>query len=113
MSPAAPETLGEAEVVLHLEVEVASERRADFLDFCRRAFPVYEGTGGLAMALYEDRDRPGRFDEVGYYRSLPDYERSERAIREDPAQAALIQEWRALLQGPPKVRVVRRVPTAG
>lgn len=101
-----PESIAEAEVVLHLEIEVAGKDRARFLDFCRRAFPVYESTGGCRMALYEAA--PGRFDEVGYYRTPADYRRGENAIKNDPAQAALIREWRALLKAPPRVAVYAR-----
>lgn len=107
-----PDALSEAAVVLHLEVEVADGRREDFLAFCRRAFPVYESVGGCRMALYEDPAKPGRFFETGYYRTEADYARAERALHEDPAQAALIKEWRALLAGPPRVSVVSRRPLA-
>lgn len=103
-----PETIEEAGVVLHLEVEVAEGDRARFLDFCRRAFPVYESVGGCRMALYEDRSARGRFDEVGYYAAEGDLERAEAALRDDPTQAALIKEWRSLLKGAPKVTVYRR-----
>lgn len=102
-----PERIKDAEVILHLEVGVAPEKRAKFLEFCRLAFPVYESVGGLRMELYEELSMPDRFDEVGYYRTLADYQRSEKALTEDPAQAALIAEWRALLTGPPTVRVVK------
>lgn len=103
-----PEALADAAVVLHLDVEVEPERRAGFLDFCRRAFPVYESVGGCRMALYEDPAKPGRFFETGFYRTMDDYRRAERALSEDPAQAALIKEWRALLKGPPRVSVVAK-----
>ena len=76
-----------APVVLHLEIEVAPEKRDAFLAFCRKAFPVYEKTGGCRMVLYEDRSNPNRFDEVGYYDSMEDYDRSERAIEEDLSPA--------------------------
>lgn len=108
MSPSAPAVLEEAAVVLHLHVRVLPGRREEFLAFCRRAFPVYESVGGLRMALYEDERQPGWFDEVGYYRSMDDYRRSEAALESDPAQAALIREWRGLLVSPPDVRVVAR-----
>lgn len=104
-----PERIDDAEIVLHLEIEVAPTNRERFLEFCRRAFPVYESVGGTKMALYEDRTVPGRFDEVGYYRSAEDYRRGEDAIRNDPAQSALIREWRALLKGPPKVTTLARL----
>ena len=104
-----PSAIADADVVLHLEVEVAAGRRQDFLDFCRRAFPVYESVGGCRMALYEDPAKPGHFFETGYYRTADDYARAERALEDDPAQAALIKEWRALLAAPPRVSVVRRV----
>lgn len=105
-----PVAIADAGVVLHLDVTVEERRREDFLAFCRRAFPVYESVGGCAMALYEDPARPGRFFETGYYRTEADYARAERALEEDPVQAALIKEWRALLSAPPHVSVVRRRP---
>lgn len=106
-----PEALGDAAVLLHLDVSVAPERRAEFLAFCRRAFPVYESVGGCRMALYEDPALPGRFIETGYYRTMDDYRRAERALSDDPAQASLIKEWRALLKGPPRVSVVAKTLT--
>lgn len=109
MPHSGPETITDAAVVLHLEVEVDAPRRGDFLDFCRRAFTVYESVGGCRMALYEDSAKTGRFFETGYYRTEADYARAERALEADPVQAALIKEWRALLSAPPRVSVVRRV----
>ena len=103
-----PERIEEAGVVLHLEVDVAPEQRAKFLDFCRRAFPVYESVGGTKMALYEDKSNPNRFDEVGCYETLADYQRGEDAIRNDPVQSALIKEWRTLLRASPKVSIFVR-----
>lgn len=108
MPHAGPDAIADAEVVLHLEVSVDASRREDFFAFCRRAFPVYESVGGCRMALYEDSANPGRFFETGYYRAQADYARAERALESDPAQAALIKEWRALLSAPPRVSVVRR-----
>ena len=105
----APElSIADAEVVLHLEIEVPPENRARFFDFCRRAFPVYEGVGGNRMVLYEDAARPGRFNEVGYYRTMTDYKRGEEAIKNDPAQIRLIEEWRSLLSGPAKVSIYQK-----
>lgn len=98
--------LDEAEVVLRLEFEAAD--RDAVLAFCRKAFPIYESVGGLKMMLYEDEASPGSFDEVGYYGTLEDYRRSSDAVKNDPAQAALIAEWRSLLKSPPKVRVFLR-----
>ena len=108
MTSKPPDKIAEAKVVLHLEVEVEQKDRPRFLRFCRKAFPVYESVGGNRMALYEDRAKPGRFDEVGYYKTLADYRRSEAAIRNDPVQAALIKEWRSLLKAPPEVSVFVR-----
>lgn len=107
-NPLPPDAIADSEVVLHLEVEVAAGRLEDFLDFCRRAFPVYESVGGCRMVLYEDPAKPGRFFETGFYRTEADYARAERALEADPAQAALIKEWRALLAAPPRVSIVRR-----
>jgi hypothetical protein len=105
-----PQKIEETEVVLHLLIEVAPEDRSLLLDFCRKAFPVYESIGGLRMALYADARDPNRFDEVGYYRSMDDYRRSEAALDADPEHAALIREWRALLKGPPAVSLFTRQP---
>lgn len=97
--------IDEAEVILHLEIEVSEENRSEFFDFCKRAFPIYESTGGNKMVLYEVESKSGHFNEVGYYRSLEDYKRSEYAIEHDPVQSVLIKEWRALLEKPPKVTI--------
>ncbi len=102
------EAIDDAAVILHLEIEVSEVNRPKLLEFCKRAFPVYESLGGCRMALYEDRDKTGSFDEVGYYQTAEDYTRSEKAIEDDPEQAALIKEWRSLLKGPPRVRIVSR-----
>ena len=101
-------SLDDAQVVLNLEIEVPLENRERFFDFCRRAFPVYESVGGCRMLLYEDVSRPGRFNETGYYRTMEDYKRGESALKNDPAQARLIEEWRSLLAGAPQVRVSRK-----
>ena len=103
--------IDDAEVVLNLEIEVSLAHRERFFDFCRRAFPVYEGVGGNRMVLYEDAARPGRFNEAGYYRTMADYKRGEDAIKNDPAQARLIAEWRSLVSGTPKVTIYRKAPT--
>jgi hypothetical protein len=102
--------IDDVEVVLNLEIEVSIQNRERFFDFCRRAFPVYESVGGNRMVLYEDASRPGRFNEAGYYRTMADYKRGEDAIKNDPAQARLIAEWRSLLSGAPKVTIYRRPP---
>ena len=101
-------SVDDADIVLNLEIEVPLENRERFFDFCRRAFPIYESVGGNRMILYEDASRSGRFNEVGYYRTMEDYKRGEDAINNDPAQARLIAEWRALLSGPPKATVYRK-----
>jgi hypothetical protein len=98
--------IDDAQVVLHLECEPRDPEALK--EFCRRAFPVYESLGGCCMALYESRERPGCFDEVGYYQSEADYLRAEKALEQDPQQVALIREWKALLKTAPKVRVVTR-----
>lgn len=102
-----PTAIGEAAVVLLLEIEVGEARRQTLRDFCEHAFPIYESLGGCHMQLYEDRAKRGRFVEIGYYRSEADYERAERAIKEDPVQSGLIEEWRGLLTEAPKVLVLR------
>lgn len=99
----------EAEVVLNLELEVAPENRQRLLEFCRRAFPIYESGGGTLMMLYEDVANPERFNEVGYYRTWSEYKQGEAAIKNDPVQSALIAEWRVLLKQPPRVSVYTKL----
>ncbi len=105
----APSAIDEAQVVLNLELEVAPENRQRLLDFCRRAFPVYESLGGSLFVLYEDAASPERFNEVGYYRTGADYKRGEAAIKNDPVQSVLIAEWRSLLKQPPRVSVYTKL----
>ncbi|MCL5774121.1 MAG: hypothetical protein M1536_07060 [Firmicutes bacterium] len=100
----------EAGVVLHLEIEVSEENRSKFFNFCKKAFPVYESTGGNKMMLYEVESKSGHFNEVGYYRSLEDYKRSEYAIEHDPVQVSLIKEWLTLLEKPPEVTIYIKRP---
>jgi hypothetical protein len=99
----------DAAVVLHLRITVREPNRAAFLAYVREAFPVFEATGGCKGAVYLDARDPERYDEVFYYDGEASYEAGERAIREDPAQVALLARWRALLDGPPEVEVVRRL----
>lgn len=108
MNPAGPSVIEEAGTVLHLEIKIPERNRAKFLEFCRRAFPVYESVGGTKMVLYEDPSRPGCFNEVAYYRTSGDYERSSGAVENDPVQAGLIKEWRSLMDEPPRVTVYCR-----
>ena len=100
-----PHRLDDAAVVLHLLVEVPPGGEGALRAFCERAFPVYESVGGCRMVLYQDAHDPVRFDEVGYYRTLEDYRRSEAALTSDPQHAAFIAEWRQLLAAPPVVKL--------
>ncbi len=102
-----PAAIEHAAVVLLLEVTVEETNRESFLEFCRRAFPVYESPGGNQMHLYEDRAQRGRFVEIGYYRTEADYERAEHAIGNDPVHEDLIERWRGVVTGDPTVRVLR------
>lgn len=98
-----------AAVVLHLHIRVKEAQRPALLDYVREAFPVFEAPGGCKGVLYQDASDPERYDEVFYYASEESYQAGERAIQEDPEQVRLLTRWRALLEGPPVVQVVRRL----
>lgn len=100
----------EAAVVLHLHIRVRAANREAFRAYIREAFPVFEAQGGCKGAVYGDASDPERYDEVFYYLSEESYQAGERAIREDPEQVLLLARWRALLDGPPRVEVFRRLP---
>lgn len=97
------------EVVLYLGITVKPENRQKFLDFCKRAFPIYESLGNNKMVLYENIKNLNQFEEVGYYLTLDDYKRAEQAIETDPIQSNLIKEWRLLLADPPSVKICKKI----
>lgn len=101
--------IDEAKVVLHLQIRVKAANREAFFAYVRDAFPVFEAGGDCLGAVYAVDGDPDALDEVFYYRTVAAYEAGERAIREDPAQVALLARWRALLEGPPTVVVHRPV----
>lgn len=109
MSEAARMRIDEAAVVLHLHIRVKAGHREAFLAYVRDAFPVFEAAGDCLGAVYAVAGDAEAYDEVFYYRTEEAYQAGERAIREDPAQVALLARWRALLDGPPAVAVHRRV----
>ena len=99
----------DAEVVLHLHIRVGTESLLAFKSYLEEAFPVFEAASDCRGIVYACTDDPECFDEVFYYRTAEDYERAERALSEDPRQRALIERWRSLIEGPPRVEVCRRL----
>lgn len=103
-----PTTLAPA-VLLELEVEVLPEREAEFLAFLALAFPFYESQGGR-MHLFRDERRPGVLVELGQYATDEEWAQVDRLTSEDARTGEVLRRWRALLAGPPKMRVLRRMP---
>ncbi len=92
-----------------LTVRVAERKRAAFFRFITRAFRFYERPGGIHMSLFEDIERPGTFVEIASYDTLADYRSDQERVRSTPESRRILEEWRALLVGPPEVRLVKKV----
>ena len=90
-----------AKVELHLRVEVAPERRAEFLAFLRDATPYYEQPGGIRIRLLQDRANPNRFIEIVEYADSATYERDQQRVADDARMESYLSHWRSLLTGPP------------
>lgn len=99
--------ISDATVILHLHIRVRQDRQQAFRDYLQEALPVFEARGDCKGMVYRDAHDGECFDEAFYYASEAAYQASERAIREDPAEIALLTRWRALLEGPPRMVVER------
>jgi hypothetical protein len=104
-------------IVLHLHIRPAASPggREALLAFLRRARPYYESPGGIRMRLLERRGGEDEGDaaemiEVFEYDTVADYEADERRVNDDPRMKALLEEWRGLLDGPPRIVVHRALP---
>ena len=95
-------------VVLELVVEAIPGREQELLNFLALAFPFYESQGGH-MILLRDEAEPRVFRELGFYASEEEWAQVDRLAREDPRTGEVLRRWRALLSGPPRMRVLRRV----
>jgi quinol monooxygenase YgiN len=96
-------------IELHLRIRVAAEQREAFLAFLTEAIPVYERPGGIRIRLLEDAGDAGRFIEVVEYDSQEAFDRDQERVEQDPESRALLERWRALLDGPPQVEVYRHL----
>lgn len=94
-------------VQIHLHIRVAPERQQEFLAFCRRAFPIYEGDNDLRMELLRIEGSEDAFLEIVHYESEEKYVEDQARIDSDPTNQALLAEWRSLLSEPPTVVVLR------
>ena len=90
-----------------LTVRVSPRRRAAFLRFIDRAFPFYEGPGGIHMTLFEDLEKPGTYVEIASYDTLDDFDSDQERVRSNPESLRVLSEWRGFLAGPPEVRLVQ------
>lgn len=94
-------------IQIHLHIRVAPNRHEEFLAFCRRAFPVYEGDNDLRMELLRVDGSDDAFLEIVHYDSEEKYIEDQARIDSDPTNQALLAEWRSLLSEPPTVVVLR------
>jgi len=94
-------------VQIHLHLRVAPERQQEFVAFCRRAFPIYEGDNDLRMELLRVEGSDDAFLEIVHYESEEKYVEDQARIDSDPTNQALLAEWQSLLSEPPTVVVLR------
>jgi hypothetical protein len=99
----------DAAVVLHLRIRLKPGMLKAFFDYARGAFPVFEASCDCNGIVYADAQHPEAIDAVFDYRTEDDYQLGERLIAEDPAQVALLERWRSLLDGLPRVEVQWRI----
>jgi hypothetical protein len=99
----------DATVVLHLRIRLKPGQREAFLSYVKEAFPVFEAGCDCKGVVYVSDQEPDALDEVFYYRTEVDFCEGERLTEHDPRQADLLTRWRALLDGPPRVEVQRKM----
>lgn len=85
--------------ILHLRINTPSADCAPLLSFLKGAIPFYEAPGGVRVRLLRRIDDPSRFIEIVEYDSVDAFERDQRRVEHDPAMAAYLATWRALLAG--------------
>lgn len=95
---------------LHLRIRVLPGRRDDFLAFLREATPYYEAPGGITIRLLEDLADDHHFIELVLYDNEEAYRRDQDRVAHDPEMKRYLEQWRALLAGPPVVEVYRLMP---
>lgn len=96
-------------VILDLHLQVAPHRVPELKAFLRRAIPYYLQPGGIRIRLLQDRADPTLWIERVEYSDAAVYERDQQRLAEDEQMKSLLAEWRALLNGPPTVRVYQEV----
>ncbi|HRP61898.1 MAG TPA: hypothetical protein PK400_01245 [Phycisphaerales bacterium] len=96
-------------ITLHLHIRTLPGKRDALLTFLRKARLYYESPGGIHMRVLEHREDASRLIEVFEYDTAETYEADEDRVQNDPQMKALLAEWRALLDGPPRVEVWRNV----
>ena len=92
-------------VHLHLRFRVKPGARDAFFSFLREAIPFYESPGGIRVTLLEDPADDHRFIEVVRYADRSIYEADQRRVASDPRMIRRLEQWRALLDGPPEIEV--------
>ena len=94
-------------VTILLSGRVLPGRWDDVVAYATEAFDVYEAPGGIRMRLLRDDADGDRFVEVVEYADEVAYEQDQRRIEQDPQVLRLLTRWHALLDGPPRVQVLR------
>jgi len=97
-------------IVLDLHIRVSAANRAGLFAFLRRAIPYYERPGGIRVCVFEDRADASRLIERIEYSDVNAFDRDQVRVAEDPEMKRWLDEWRGLLEGPPRVRVYSEVP---
>lgn len=94
-------------VEIHLRIRVPESRRGALLEFLAEAVPFYESPGGIRVTLLREAGDPERYIERIGYRTEADYERDRHRVESDPEMRAMLERWRAIIEGPPVVEVYR------
>ncbi|NNH05997.1 hypothetical protein [Cellulomonas fimi] len=89
-------------ITLYLHGRVRTSR-VDLEAFLRRARPTYEAPGGIRTRLQWRLDDPAEFVEIMEYADRATYDADQVRVEQDPAMRALLAQWRAHLDGPPRV----------
>ncbi len=107
--PSSPSTDRGAQ--LHLQITVERDRWEELFEFLRQAVPYYESLDGVTVRLLQNRDDPEQFLEVIEYRDRPTYHADQERVETDETMRSLVNRWRQLMKGPPRVVAYNDVTT--
>lgn len=90
-------------IELHLRGRAAKGKKAALEAFLAEAIPVYELPRGIRVRVLWDVADPDRFIEIIEYADQATHDRDQLRVENDLRMRALLDRWRALLDGAPVV----------